>query len=100
LGIDPVELRLRNLVGPGETLIPGRRGLDADLKDDLRCLAQSLGWPGTGAATIGLGVSASDAGAYPTSTAAVRIHADSSVTLFTGSTELGPGPRPRLGPNR
>lgn len=93
LGIDPVELRLRNLVGPGETLIPGRRGLDADLKDDLRCLAQSLGWPGSGAATIGLGVSASDAGAYPTSTAAVRIHADSSVTLFTGSTELGQGSR-------
>ena len=93
LGIDPVELRLRNLLGPGETMIPGRRGLDADLKDDLRCLAQSLGWPGQGAATIGLGVSASDAGAYPTSTAAVRIHADSSVTLFTGSTELGQGSR-------
>jgi len=93
LHIDPVELRLRNLLGPGETLIPGRRGLDADLKDDLRCLAQSLGWPGQSAATIGLGVSASDAGAYPTSTAAVRIHADSSVTLFTGSTELGQGSR-------
>jgi CO/xanthine dehydrogenase Mo-binding subunit len=93
LGIDPVELRLRNLVGPGEVIIPGRRGLDADLKDDLRCLASSLGWPGTGAATIGLGVSASDAGAYPTSTAAVRIHSDTSVTLFTGSTELGQGSR-------
>jgi len=38
-------------------------------------------------------VSASDAGAYPTSTAAVRIHSDSSVTLFTGSTELGQGSR-------
>jgi CO/xanthine dehydrogenase Mo-binding subunit len=93
LHIDPVEIRLRNLLGPGETLIPGRRGLDADLKDDLRCLAQSLGWPGQSAATIGLGVSASDAGAYPTSTAAVRIHSDSSVTLFTGSTELGQGSR-------
>ena len=93
LGIDAVELRLRNLVGPGEELLPGKRGLDADLKDDLRCLSTSLGWPGTGAASIGLGVSASDAGAYPTSTAAVRIHSDSSVTLFTGSTELGQGSR-------
>ena len=93
LHIDPVELRLRNIVGPGEEIIPGRRGLDADLKEDLRCLANSLGWPGTGAATIGLGVSASDAGAYPTSTAALRIHSDSSVTLFTGSTELGQGSR-------
>ena len=93
LGIDAVELRLRNLVGPGEELLPGRRPLDADLGDDLRCLATSLGWPGTGSSSVGLGVSASDAGAYPTSTAAVRIHADSSVTLFTGSTELGQGSR-------
>jgi CO/xanthine dehydrogenase Mo-binding subunit len=93
LGIDAVELRLRNLVGPGEQLLPGKRGLDADLTDDLRCLASSLAWPGTGAASVGLGVSASDAGAYPTSTAAVRIHSDSSVTLYTGSTELGQGSR-------
>ncbi|HEX9269726.1 MAG TPA: xanthine dehydrogenase family protein molybdopterin-binding subunit [Candidatus Limnocylindria bacterium] len=93
LGIDAVELRLRNLVGPGEELIPGKRPLDADLKDDLRCLAFSLGWPGVGAGSVGLGVSASDAGAYPTSSAAVRIHSDDSVTLFTGSTELGQGSR-------
>jgi len=94
LGIDPVELRLRNLVGPGEEFMPGKRPLDADLKDDLRCLASALEWPGAAAGhSIGLGVSASDAGAYPTSTAAIRIHADTSITLFTGSTELGQGSR-------
>jgi len=94
LGIDPVELRLRNLVGPGEEFMPGKRPLDADLKDDLRCLASALEWPGERIGrAIGLGVSASDAGAYPTSTAAVRIHSDTSVTLFTGSTELGQGSR-------
>ena len=94
LGLDPVELRLRNLVGPGEEFMPGKRPLDADLKDDLRCLASALEWPGTRIGrSIGLGVSASDAGAYPTSTAAVRIHSDTSVTLFTGSTELGQGSR-------
>lgn len=93
LGLDAVEIRLRNLIGPGEIITPGKRPLDADLRDDLRCVASALGWPGVGGATIGLGVSASDAGAYPTSTAAVRIHADSSVTVFTGSTELGQGSR-------
>jgi CO/xanthine dehydrogenase Mo-binding subunit len=94
LGIDPVELRMRNIVGPGEEFMPGKRPLDADLKDDLRCLASALEWPGaTVGHAIGLGVSASDAGAYPTSTAAVRIHADTSITLFTGSTELGQGSR-------
>lgn len=93
LGIDPVEIRLRNLVGPGEELLPGKRPLDADLAADLRCLVDALGWPGGGPSTIGFGVSASDAGAYPTSTAAVRIHSDDSATLFTGSTELGQGSR-------
>jgi CO/xanthine dehydrogenase Mo-binding subunit len=94
LGIDPVELRMRNLVGPGEEFMPGKRPLDADLKDDLRCLASALEWPGAAAGhSIGLGVSASDAGAYPTSTAAIRIHSDTSITLFTGSTELGQGSR-------
>ncbi|MGH2449991.1 MAG: xanthine dehydrogenase family protein molybdopterin-binding subunit [Candidatus Limnocylindria bacterium] len=93
LGIDAVELRIRNLVGPGEELLPGKRPLDADLKGDLRCLADALGWPGVGPGGVGLGVSASDAGAYPTSTAVVRVHADESVTLFTGSTELGQGSR-------
>jgi len=94
LGIDPVELRMRNLVGPGEEFMPGKRPLDADLKDDLRCLSAALEWPGaTAGHSIGLGVSASDAGAYPTSTAAVRIHSDTSITLFTGSTELGQGSR-------
>jgi CO/xanthine dehydrogenase Mo-binding subunit len=94
LGIDPVELRMRNLVAPGEEFMPGKRPLDADLKDDLRCLSAALEWPGaTAGHSIGLGVSASDAGAYPTSTAAVRIHSDTSITLFTGSTELGQGSR-------
>lgn len=93
LGIDAVQLRLRNLVDPGEEILPGKRGIDADLKADLRCLADALGWPGTGVTGIGLGISASDAGAYPTSTAAVRIHNDGSVTLLTGSTELGQGSR-------
>ena len=97
LGIDAVELRLRNLVGPGEEIIPGKRPIDADLRDDLRCLATALDWPGAEGHAVGLGVSASDAGAYPTSTAAVRIHADTSVTLFTGSSELGQGSRTVLG---
>ena len=36
LGIDPVELRRRNLLAPGDTLIAGKRPLDADLVADPR----------------------------------------------------------------
>jgi CO/xanthine dehydrogenase Mo-binding subunit len=96
LGIDALELRLRNVVGPGEELLPGKRGLDADLAADLRLLTGSLGWgdaddsPGRG---IGFGVTASDAGAHPTSVAMVRIHADGSASAAVGATELGQGSR-------
>jgi CO/xanthine dehydrogenase Mo-binding subunit len=94
LGIDPVELRRRNVVGPGEELLPGKRGLDADLAADLGLLTESLGWPHAPAGRgIGFGISASDAGAHPTSVAMVRIHADGSASAAVGATELGQGSR-------
>ena len=42
LGIDPVELRRRNLLAPGDTLIPGKRPLDADLAADLDAIVEAL----------------------------------------------------------
>ncbi len=94
LGIDAVELRLRNLVRRGEELIPGKRPLDADLLLDLDMLSESLNWPQPGKGrAAGVGISASDAGAYPVSTAVVRIHADGSASVLTGATELGQGSR-------
>ena len=42
LGIDPVELRRRNLLAPGDTLIPGKRPLDADLAANLDAIAEVL----------------------------------------------------------
>jgi CO/xanthine dehydrogenase Mo-binding subunit len=94
LDMDAIELRLGNLAGPGEELIPGKRPLDANLADDLKLLSKSLGWPDAGeGAAIGLGLSASDAGAHPSSTALVRIHSDGSVSAMVGATELGQGSR-------
>ncbi|MCE2513188.1 MAG: xanthine dehydrogenase family protein molybdopterin-binding subunit [Acidimicrobiia bacterium] len=96
LGIDPVELRRRNLLAPGDTIIRGKRPLDADLVADLDALAAALEQhaaeptPGTlrGRAVA---VTASDAGASPNSTTQVRMHADGSVTLLVSSTEMGQG---------
>jgi CO/xanthine dehydrogenase Mo-binding subunit len=95
LGIDPLELRLRNVVAPGEEILPGKRGIDADLADDLRMLTRSLGWGSRSGATtgIGFGVTASDAGAHPTSVAMVRLHSDGSASAAVGATELGQGSR-------
>ena len=101
LGVDPVELRRRNLLAPGDTIIDGKRPLDADLVADLDAVAAALEQhaaeptPGTlrGRAVA---VTASDAGASPISTAQVRMHADGSVTLLVSSTEMGQGSRTAL----
>ena len=101
LGIDPVELRRRNLLAPGDTLIAGKRPLDADLVADLDAIVCALDdhaadpIPGVlrGRAVA---VTASDAGASPISTAHVRMHADGSVTLLVSSTEMGQGSRTAL----
>lgn len=99
LGIDPAEIRRRNLVGHGQELLPGKRPLDADIAADLDMLVASLetGRPAdiTGYG-IGFGLAASDAGAFPISTAQVRIGPDGSATVLTGSTEMGQGSRTAL----
>ena len=93
LGIDPVELRRRNVLRPGESAWPGVRGIDADLVADLDLAADELGWaaplpPGHGRAIC---LSASDAGSEPVTTSVVRVHADGSITVTCGSTEIGQG---------
>jgi CO/xanthine dehydrogenase Mo-binding subunit len=98
LGIDPAEIRLRNLVDKGEEVIPNKRGLDADLKADLAMVMDSLRRdmrtePNTG---IGIACTASDAGAFPVSTAEVRLQTDGSAVVLSGSTEIGQGSRSAL----
>ena len=95
LGLDPAEIRRRNLVGHHEELLPGKRGLDADLVADLDIIVDALaghatGAPGTG---LGYGFTASDAGAFPVSTAMVRVQTDGSAVVLSGSTEMGQGSR-------
>jgi CO/xanthine dehydrogenase Mo-binding subunit len=94
MGIDPLELRLRNTVAKGEEFIPGARPLDGDVREDVRMVAEALDWSsrtsgrgrGSGLATMML-----TGGAKPVSLAQVRLHGDGSVTISTGTTELGQG---------
>jgi CO/xanthine dehydrogenase Mo-binding subunit len=101
LGISPAEIRRRNLVGPKEELLPGKRPMDADLHADLALLTASLeegALPQAGELYgIGFGCTASDAGAFPVSTATVRLATDGSVTVLSGSTEMGQGSKTVLG---
>ncbi len=94
-GIDRVEIRLCNLLRPGEEVRPGGKPLDADLVGDVRKIAEALDWdspkpPGTGR---GLGVGLLAAGARPVSTAIVRLQADGTALLLVSTTEMGQGAR-------
>ncbi|TDC47234.1 xanthine dehydrogenase family protein molybdopterin-binding subunit [Jiangella ureilytica] len=98
LGISGADIRRRNLVRKGEEILPGKRGIDADIPADLEMVVESLerdrkDVPYYG---IGFGCTASDAGAYPISTAQVRIQIDGSVLVLSGSTEMGQGSRSLL----
>ena len=93
LGIDPLEIRKRNVLRPGERPWPKVRGIDADLGADVVLAAEALDWdapaePGRGKAIC---ISASDAGSEPVTTSVLRVHADGSLTLTAGSTEIGQG---------
>ncbi len=95
LGLDPLEVRLRNLLRRGERVRENMRPLDTDLGQGLRRAAAAIGWgrparPGTGR---GLAVAPTDAGATPTAVALARLHHDGTVTICESSTELGQGAR-------
>jgi CO/xanthine dehydrogenase Mo-binding subunit len=93
LGIDSLEIRRRNVLLPGERPWPRVRGIDADLPADLELAAEELGWDTPLPAGRGRAIclSASDAGSEPMTTSVLRVHADGSVTVTCGSTEMGQG---------
>lgn len=93
IGKDPYEFRLANVAKPGEEFFPKMRPFDGTLKQDLEIAAKALDWQQTPPKGHGksIGCSTSDAGAYPLTSTVIRVHADSSVSILTGSTELGQG---------
>lgn len=104
LGLDPLEIRLKNLVIKGEEFRPDRRPLDADPAAGLRLAAQAIGMnldrePEDQDSELpikigrGIGCNLSGVGSSPTSTAIVRLHVDGTVTVFAGTTEIGQGSR-------
>jgi CO/xanthine dehydrogenase Mo-binding subunit len=96
-GVDPLELRQRCLLVPGEPVRPDGTGkpLDADLVGDAEQAAAAVGWdePRRPWVGRGVGVGLLAAGAHPVSRASVRLSSDGSVDVYIGTTELGQGPR-------
>jgi CO/xanthine dehydrogenase Mo-binding subunit len=95
--LDPLELRRRSLVQPGQPVRPDGTGkpLDADLVGDVERAAQAVGWEEPRRPWVGRGVSIGllAAGAHPVSRASVRVCSDGSADVYVGTTEMGQGPR-------
>ncbi len=98
LGIDPLELRLKNLRKKGDILPNGDRLDSYGLPECLRLAAESSGWkqkwgkqPNRGMG-IGTGGMFSGGHNYPFGSAAfIKLNPDGRFTLFTGQTEFGGG---------
>ena len=97
LGIDPAELRLKNLLKKGEVLRPKLRPIDVDLTSGLRRLVAASRWKkqtGKKGAALGLACAVTNAGGQrPVSVSLVRLQVDGSVMILAGSTEMGQGVR-------
>ena len=94
-GLDPLEMRRRNLLRRGEVVRRGGKALDADLVGDVEKAAAALGWDEPLAEGHGRGLSVGllAAGAHPVSSAIVRLESDGEAIVLVGSTELGQGQR-------
>jgi len=99
LGIDPYELRMRNLLDFGEPYMPGDSGMDSDIRAGLQRLVDELGYHDADARAlrqrdgrgIGLAIGFKDAGGGRKPAAARVVVAKGTITLECGTVELGQG---------
>ncbi len=95
LGIDPTELRLRNLAHRGDAFIPGDTPADGEWRTVVERAAEMIGWgsplpPGRGR---GLAVGLKSGPTTGLSYSTVRLLADGSVVVNAGTSDMGQGAR-------
>jgi CO/xanthine dehydrogenase Mo-binding subunit len=102
LGIDPVEIRRRNILRRGDTTVTGQKlNYSTGLEETLDKVIQVSGWSpkqskadgvGFGISTILYGMGLGAGGKMLARTGArVMLHADGSVLFSVGTTEIGQG---------
>ena len=100
LGLDPVDVMLKNIVKEGETLVSGSKITSTGLEEAIKKVADGIDWKRKRAKKIsnrGLGfacgaqISGLRMGGHFASSAVVKIGEDGTVNLIHGGTELGQG---------
>lgn len=94
LGIDPVELRRKNLLQLGEQYVPGESGMDSDIEAGLDLVAGAIGWTEQRPAKRGRGVAIGfkdSGGVNKPAQARVKVATSGDVFLQCGTLEIGQG---------
>ncbi len=95
LGIDPLEIRLRNLARKGEAFIPFDTPSDGEWEQTVRRAAELIGWgtplPPRRGRGIAIGIKSGPTTGLSYST--VRLLADGSVVVYAGTSDMGQGAR-------
>ncbi len=99
LGMDPYELRMKNLLTDGQTFATGEPVLDCQFKTLLTMVAKGIGWDYTkrrvreGNFVRGKGLSCTIKSTVTpsTSTAIVKLNDEGSLNVLTSSVEMGQG---------
>jgi CO/xanthine dehydrogenase Mo-binding subunit len=102
LGIDPLELRMRNLLHDGDEFATGQVVEDFHLDELLQTVSDRIGWTGPGPTGApepqlvrgkGLACTLKTTVTPSTSTAAIKLNEDGSASLLTSTVEIGQGAR-------
>jgi CO/xanthine dehydrogenase Mo-binding subunit len=97
LGIEPAELRYRNMLGRGERVRPDLRPIDVDMGEALGLASQAMSRLDAASPdellARGAAVAASDPGIMVVASALVRLKVDGSVLVVANSVEIGQGVR-------
>jgi CO/xanthine dehydrogenase Mo-binding subunit len=100
LGMDPIEIRLRNANQPGQTTPQGMRITTCAMEETIKLAAKEIGWKGVHKEKAGRGIGfstlfhvAGGARVYKSDGCGAMIKIDDfgKVTLFTGMSEIGTG---------
>ncbi len=93
LGLDPVEVRLKNAVEEGSLSVTGQVLHSVGLKETLRQAAEKIGWRKASGPYRGKGIACMHKSTVtPSSSAAfVKLNENASVTLLCSAVEMGQG---------
>jgi CO/xanthine dehydrogenase Mo-binding subunit len=105
LNLDPLEIRLKNLLNEGDRFITGEPMISVGAAECVKQAAVSIGWQDNQEQSLrtglivrakGLAVAIKSTSTPSTSAASVRLNSDGSAILLTSSAEIGQGAQTSL----